>query len=1141
MHIREWLAEETCEQASEGGSARPWPQTHFSMWAVTTGTLLVGRLRDAHLCTCALGAPSRPGLSQAAPRSGPRLPLLLLLLLLLLPPHTHSSVFTIGVLGPWTCDPIFSRARPDLAARLAVSRLNPALEGGPRVDVVLLPEPCRTPGALGAVTSALARVSGLVGPVNSAACRPAELLTHEAGVALVPWGCPGTRAAGTTVPAGTPAADALYALLRAFRWARVALVTAPQDLWVEAGRALAVALRARGLPVALVTTMEPSNLAGAREALRRVLEGPSVRAVVMVMHSVLQGGEEQRRLLEAAEELGLTDGSLVFLPFDTLHYVVTPGPEALVALANNSQLRRAHDAVLTLTRHCPAGGSVLDSLRRAQEMRELPPDLNPQQVSPLFGTIYEAVFMLVRGVVEAQAARGGGWVSGAAVARHAQDVQVPGFCGTLGGVDEPPFVLLDTDAVGDQLFATYTLDPARGSLRSSGTPVHFPQGGRGPVQDPWCWFDPDIICSGGVEPSLVFLSFLLVVGIGLTGAFLAHYMRHRLLHIQMVSGPNKIILTLDDITFLYPQRSSSRKVVQGSRSSLAARSVSDIRSVPSQPTDISNIGLFEGDWVWLKKFPGDQHVAIHPATKTAFSKLRELRHENVALYLGLFLAPGADGATAPGEGILAVVSEYCTRGSLHDLLVQRDIKLDWMFKSSLLLDLIKGMRYLHHRGVAHGRLKSRNCVVDGRFVLKVTDHGHGQLLEAQRVLPELPSAEDQLWTSPELLRDPALERHGTLAGDVFSLGIIMQEVVCRSAPYAMLELTSKEVVQRLRNPPPLCRPSVSTDQAPMECIQLMYQCWAEQPDLRPSMDRTFNLFKGINKGGKRNIIDSMLRMLEQYSSNLEDLIRERTEELELEKQKTDRLLTQMLPPSVAEALKMGTPVEPEYFEEVTLYFSDIVGFTTISAMSEPIEVVDLLNDLYTLFDAIIGAHDVYKVETIGDAYMVASGLPQRNGQRHAAEIANMALDILSAVGSFRMRHMREVPVRIRIGLHSGPCVAGVVGLTMPRYCLFGDTVNTASRMESTGLPYRIHVNLSTVQILRTLDEGFQTEVRGRTELKGKGAEDTYWLVGRLGFNKPIPKPPDLQPGTSNHGISLQEIPPERRWKLEKARPGQFQI
>ncbi|NXA44162.1 GUC2E cyclase, partial [Eudromia elegans] len=230
---------------------------------------------------------------------------------------------------------------------------------------------------------------------------------------------------------------------------------------------------------------------------------------------------------------------------------------------------------------------------------------------------------------------------------------------------------------------------------------------------------------------------------------------------------------------------------------------------------------------------------------------------------------------------------------------------------------------------------------------------------------------------------------------------------------------SPEIIQKVEKPPPLCRPSVSLDQAPLECIQLMKQCWSEQPERRPTIDQIFDQFKNINKGRKTNIIDSMLRMLEQYSSNLEDLIRERTEELEIEKQKTDKLLTQMLPPSVAEALKMGTPVEPEYFEEVTLYFSDIVGFTTISAMSEPIEVVDLLNDLYTLFDAIIGAHDVYKVETIGDAYMVASGLPKRNGNRHAGEIANMSLDILSSVGTFKMRHMPEVPVRIRIGLHSG--------------------------------------------------------------------------------------------------------------------------
>lgn len=119
------------------------------------------------------------------------------------------------------------------------------------------------------------------------------------------------------------------------------------------------------------------------------------------------------------------------------------------------------------------------------------------QVSPLFGTIYDAVFLLARGVTRAREVVGGGWVSGASVARHVQEAQVSGFCGVLGKTEEPSFVLLDTDASGDRLLATHLLDPVRGSMRSAGTPVHFPRGGPAPGPDPSCWFDPDVICNGG--------------------------------------------------------------------------------------------------------------------------------------------------------------------------------------------------------------------------------------------------------------------------------------------------------------------------------------------------------------------------------------------------------------------------------------------------------------------------------------------------------------------------------------------------------------------------------------------------------------------------------------------------------------------
>ncbi len=123
----------------------------------------------------------------------------------------------------------------------------------------------------------------------------------------------------------------------------------------------------------------------------------------------------------------------------------------------------------------------------------------------------------------------------------------------------------------------------------------------------------------------------------------------------------------------------------------------------------------------------------------------------------------------------------------------------------------------------------------------------------------------------------------------------------------------------------------------------------------------------------------------------------------------------------------------ESFDCVTIYFSDIVGFTLLCSESTPLQVVDFLNDLYTLFDSTIENFDVYKVETIGDAYMVVSGLPVRNADRHAGEIASMSVTLLEEVRRFRVRHRPQDTLMLRAGIHSGPVCAGVVGRKMPRY------------------------------------------------------------------------------------------------------------
>ncbi|XP_055911221.1 uncharacterized protein LOC129945467 isoform X3 [Eupeodes corollae] len=224
---------------------------------------------------------------------------------------------------------------------------------------------------------------------------------------------------------------------------------------------------------------------------------------------------------------------------------------------------------------------------------------------------------------------------------------------------------------------------------------------------------------------------------------------------------------------------------------------------------------------------------------------------------------------------------------------------------------------------------------------------------------------------------------------------------------------------------------------------------------------------------------------------------QKAKELKREKRKSDTLLFQMLPPSVAMQLKQTRQVPAESYEAATIYFSDIVGFTEIAAECTPLEVVTFLNSIYKVFDERIECYDVYKVETIGDSYMVASGLPVKNGNKHITEISTMALDLLDASSFFKIPRRSSETLQIRCGVHTGPVVAGIVGTKMPRYCLFGDTVNTASRMESTGEAHKIHITEEMNDALVKVG-GFKTEHRGLIDVKGKGLMSTYWLTCKDG-------------------------------------------
>jgi len=215
-----------------------------------------------------------------------------------------------------------------------------------------------------------------------------------------------------------------------------------------------------------------------------------------------------------------------------------------------------------------------------------------------------------------------------------------------------------------------------------------------------------------------------------------------------------------------------------------------------------------------------------------------------------------------------------------------------------------------------------------------------------------------------------------------------------------------------------------------------------------------------------------------------------------ERDRSNRLLHVILPPKIAETLQKSRDMIADHHPDVTVLFADIVGFTPWAAQQSPEQVVRMLEKVFSRFDALVAAAGAEKIKTIGDAYMVISGAPESRAD-HARIMAGLALAFIADINALQKE--TGVALSLRIGINSGAVIAGVIGTVRFSYDVWGDTVNTASRMESHGESGRIHITAETMELIAP---DFNVEKRGRVDIKGKGLMETWWLLGEKSSGQP---------------------------------------
>lgn len=357
-----------------------------------------------------------------------------------------------------------------------------------------------------------------------------------------------------------------------------------------------------------------------------------------------------------------------------------------------------------------------------------------------------------------------------------------------------------------------------------------------------------------------------------------------------------------------------------------------------------------------------------------------------------------------------------------------------------------------------------------KFRAKVADFG----LSAKK---SMGACGTPYFIAPEIIRAEISANNA--ASDVYALGIMLWEMYSRKDPYD--EFTDPiKVLLEISDPNINRRPPIPRD-CPPEIASLMKDCWNADPEKRPDMQE----------------VDQRVRRLDMESAEPGNLHSSHQLKKNVTAARNEELLFKVFPKHIAEALRDGRKVEPEHHDCVTICRVDIVSFATLSSRLSPAKMSDVLDRLYERFDALSSKHGIFKVETIGDAFLCVSNLATKQEDDHAKRIAEFSIEAIQAANETLIDPSNPAMghVEIRVGFHSGSATASVVGSRLPKFGIFGETISTASKMESNSKPGQIQCSRRSADLLKQQCRADITWLtpRGKIEIKGKGMMETFFV------------------------------------------------